>query len=183
MMSDAEIEAAIERLARGDRAAFDALYSAVSGQLFGLCIRVLRDRALAEDALQEAWVRIWHNAGSYRRTGASPIAWLVTVTRNVAIDRLRAERSAATSGADDLAATPVAADEPGPERVVEARGELRRLADCLGELPEGRAQAIRGAYLDGASYVELADRFAVPLNTMRSWLRRGLIALKECMDR
>lgn len=183
MVSDAEIEAAIERLARGDRAAFDSLYSAVSGQLFGLCIRVLRDRALAEDALQEAWVRIWNNASGYRRTGASPMAWLVTLTRNVAIDRLRAERAAATSGADDLTAMPVAADDPGPERVMLARAELRRLADCLGELPEDRGRAIRGAYLDGASYAELAARFAVPLNTMRSWLRRGLIALKECMDR
>ncbi|GAB4296387.1 MAG: sigma-70 family RNA polymerase sigma factor [Roseovarius sp.] len=182
-MDDAEIEDLIARLARGDREAFDRLYSAVSGQLFGLCIRVLRDRALAEDALQEAWVRIWRNAGRYRRTGASPKAWLVTLTRNVAIDRLRAERGAAMSGTDDGAEASIAGDDPTPERITEARGELRRLAECLGELPADRSAALRGAYLDGASYAELAERFRVPLNTMRSWLRRGLIALKECMDR
>ena len=173
----------IIRVARGERAAFDLLYLAVSGQLFGLCLRVLRGRQLAEDALQEAWIKIWRNAPAYERTGTSPMAWLVTLTRNVAIDRLRSERTAPTTKAGDIGDARLSAPDPDPARVAEARGELRRLADCLAELPPDRSAVLRGAYLDGASYVELAEGFSVPLNTMRSWLRRGLIALKECMDR
>ena len=98
-MTDAEIEDLIIRVSRGERAAFRLLYSAVSGQLYGLCLRVLRDRQLAEDALQEAWIKIWRNAPAYERTGTSPMAWLVTLTRNVAIDRLRSERTAPTTKA------------------------------------------------------------------------------------
>ncbi|WP_284265684.1 sigma factor-like helix-turn-helix DNA-binding protein, partial [Roseicyclus amphidinii] len=81
------------------------------------------------------------------------------------------------------AVAPVAAPGPTPEASAIAAGEARRIMDCLGELPEDRAAAVRGAYLDGLAYQELADRHAVPLNTMKTWLRRSLISLRECLSR
>lgn len=180
-MTDQEhLEGLIARVALGDRAAFSALYAATSAKLFGICLRILKDRSLAEEALQEVYVKLWHRADRYRVTGHSPMTWLITVTRNHAIDRLRA---APAPTADLDAVAPVAAPGPTPEASAIAAGEARRIVDCLGELPEDRAAAVRGAYLDGLAYQELADRYAVPLNTMKTWLRRSLISLRECLSR
>ncbi|WP_284266955.1 sigma-70 family RNA polymerase sigma factor, partial [Roseicyclus amphidinii] len=90
-MTDQEhLEGLIARVAMGDRAAFSALYAATSAKLFGICLRILKDRSLAEEALQEVYVKLWHRADRYRVTGHSPMTWLITVARNHAIDRLRA---------------------------------------------------------------------------------------------
>jgi RNA polymerase sigma-70 factor (ECF subfamily) len=174
------IERLLGRVALGDRAAFSALYEATSAKLFGLCLRVLGERAEAEDALQEVYVRIWHNAHRYRVNGLSPMTWLIAVARNHAIDRLRVRRKG-HGGVDEADSLPDPA--PGPEAAAVAGGERARLAACLDELPEARAEAVRRAYLEGETYAELAARFAVPLNTMRTWLRRSLIRLRECLDR
>ncbi len=180
MMDTQHIENLMARVQLRDRAAFADLYSATSAKLFGVCLRVLKDRALAEDVLQDAFVKIWNKADKYRVTGHSPMTWLITVARNQAIDRLRAA-GPATSDIDDVA--PISAPGPGPEGQVIAADEARRVIACLGELDSDRAAAVRGAYLDGQSYADLAERFNVPLNTMRTWLRRSLTNLKECMAR
>jgi RNA polymerase sigma-70 factor (ECF subfamily) len=140
----------------------------------------LGDRARAEEALQEVYVKIWNRADRYRVTGHSPMTWLITVARNHAVDRLRAE-GPAMAELDEIA--PVAAPGPTPEASAIAASEARRIAACLGELPPDRAEAVRGAYLEGASYADLAGRYGVPLNTMKTWLRRSLISLKECLSR
>ena len=95
-----EIEAMIARIALGDRDAFGALYDATSAKLFGICLRVLSNRAEAEDALQEIYVKVWHNAGRYQVNGLSPMTWLITIARNHAIDRLRLRRKAESRGGD-----------------------------------------------------------------------------------
>ncbi|GGL60052.1 sigma-70 family RNA polymerase sigma factor [Wenxinia marina] len=176
-----DLEACIARVALGDRAAFRDLYGRTSGKLFGVCLRVLRDRGRAEDALQEAFVKVWANAGRYRKGRARPMTWLITIARNAAIDAARRRREE-TAGADDAAAD-MAAPGGGPEEAAIVRGEATRIVACMGELPEDRRAAVRGAYLGGQSYDDLARTHGVPLNTMRSWLRRALIALKECMAR
>ena len=163
-----------------DRDAFRALYSATSAKLFGVCLRVLSDRAEAEDALQEVYVKIWHKADRFAVTGHSPMTWLITVARNHAIDRLRAE---GPPTADLDAVAPMAAPGPTPEQSAIAAGEARRIAACLDELPADRADAVRGAYLEGQSYKDLAELHGVPLNTMKTWLRRSLLSLKECLSR
>lgn len=173
-----EIEALIARVALGDRAAFRSLYGATSAKLHGLLIRILRDEAEAEDVLQDVYVKIWHNAGRYAANGLSPMTWLITIARNAGIDRLRARPRAAADAPMDPADP-----APGPEAAAIAAGEARRIAACLGELEPERAAAVRGAYLDGLSYEALAARHGVPLNTMRTWLRRSLIRLKECLSR
>ncbi|MFT6605044.1 MAG: RNA polymerase sigma-70 factor (ECF subfamily) [Halocynthiibacter sp.] len=174
-----EIEEMIARTARGDRNAFSQLYSATSAKLFGVCLRVLKDRGEAEDALQDIFVKIWQNADRYTSGGLSPMTWLITIARNGAIDRLR-KRRMDTGAADVIEAMPDSA--PGPESSAIARGEAGRIVFCLGTLEEERAEAVRRAYLEGETYADLAARFDVPINTMRTWLRRSLQKLKDCMS-
>lgn len=174
-----DISDLIARVALRDRAAFRTLYEATSAKLFGVTLRILRDRAEAEEALQEIYVRIWQRADRYVAGEASPISWLVAVARNHSLDVLRARRPA--SGAIEEAIE-IPDVTPGPEDNAANSEDRARIAMCLGELDSDRAEAVRGAYLDGYSYEELANRFSVPLNTMRTWLRRSLIKLRECLS-
>ena len=176
-----QIAALILKVALRDRAAFDRLYSATSAKLFGTCLRVLQNRAEAEDAVQEVFVKIWLKADRFAVTGQSPMTWLIAVARHHAIDRLRARREAA-GGLDD-AALEIRDPTPGPEALAISADENRLLAGCLGELEQDKASALRAAYMQGDSYADLAQRHAVPLNTIRTWLRRGLLRLKECLER
>ncbi|MCX7890052.1 MAG: sigma-70 family RNA polymerase sigma factor [Rhodobacteraceae bacterium] len=177
-MSEDPVADLIGRIAGGDRAAFRALYDTAAAKLFGVVLRILNDRSEAEDALQEVMTRAWLNARRFDAGRARGMTWLIAIARNHAIDRLRA-RPPAADGDEALAVLPDAA--PGAEAQAMAAGEARRIADCLGRLDPARAAALRGAYLDGLSYEDLARRHAVPLNTMRSWLRRGLQYLKDCL--
>ena len=175
-----DIEELIGRVALGDRAAMETLYDATSGKLFAVCLRVLKSRSEAEDALQDVYLRIWAKADRYAVTGHSPMTWLITVARNLAIDRLRARKS---TSVDLDSVGELVEKSPGPEAASIAASEQRRISACFAELPPDRADAVRAAYLDGATYQALAERFDVPLNTMRTWLRRSLISLKECLSR
>lgn len=178
--SSQDITKLIVRVAMKDRAAFDLLYRRTSAKLFGICLRVLADRSEAEEALQDVFVKIWTKADRFAVSELSPISWLAAIARNHAIDRVRARRGKTTDIDDAL---DIADPAPGPEAQAVAGGERARIQACLEELEEDRAAAVRGAYLSGDSYVELAERFAVPLNTMRTWLRRSLMKLKECLER
>ncbi|MFZ1727023.1 MAG: sigma-70 family RNA polymerase sigma factor [Albidovulum sp.] len=162
-----------------DRAAFRALYAAASAKLFGVALRILKDRSEAEDALQEVFTRVWLKAHRFDPARARGMTWLIAIARNHAIDRLRA-RPDRTDGDDALAF--VADPTPGVEKQLVAKGEAGRIADCFDTLEPEKSAAIRGAYLDGFSYDDLSRRHDVPLNTMRSWLRRGLLKLKECLE-
>lgn len=176
-----EITALILRVALRDRAAFDRLYAATAAKLFGTCLRVLHNRTEAEDAVQEVFVKIWLKADRFAVTGQSPMTWLIAIARHHAIDRLRARRE--TAAALDDAALEISDPAPGPEALAVAAGEKRQLDGCLSELETEKAGALRAAYMQGDSYADLAARHAVPLNTMRTWLRRGLMRLKECLER
>ena len=169
----------IARVAMRDKSAFDRLYAASSSRLFGVVLRVLKDRHDAEEALQDVYVKIWHNAGKFAAGTASAEGWLVTVARNHAIDRLRARRGGKVA-LDD--APEIADGAPTPETQAVLSGEMSRLDDCLGQLEAVKADCVRSAYVEGHTYEELAARHAVPLNTMRTWLRRSLIRLRDCMD-
>jgi len=172
------IETLIAQIALGSRDAFSGLYDATSGKLLAVCLRVLNERAAAEDAMQEAYVKIWNNADRYKVTGHSPMTWLITIARNTAIDRLRTrrvDRDIADYGER------IATSDPSPEQSAVAASEARRIVTCMGELEADRRAAISGVYLEGKSYKELSEQFDVPLNTMRTWLRRSLATLRECM--
>ena len=176
--TSSDIADLIARCALRDRQAFRDLYQRTSAKLFGVSLRILKDRAEAEEALQEVYVKIWQRADRYVAGGYSPISWLVAVARNHALDILRARKPVA----DDIdAALDVAYAGPNPEQAALDSGERNRIDGCLEELEPPKADAVRGAYLDGFSYEELATRHNVPLNTMRTWLRRSLIKLRECL--
>ena len=175
----AEIADLLARCALRDRAAFKTLYGRTSAKLYGVTLRILRDRSEADEALQEVYVKIWQRADKYVPGGYSPISWLVAVARNHSLDVLRARKP---QGEDIDLTLDVADAGPNPEQAEAARGERSRIDNCLGQLDEEKADAVRGAYLDGYSYEELATRHKVPLNTMRTWLRRSLMKLRECLS-
>ncbi|MFB9949961.1 sigma-70 family RNA polymerase sigma factor [Rhizobium puerariae] len=180
MASDQDLAALIGRVVLRDRAAFATLYAGTSAKLFSVCLRILKDRTDAEDALQEIYVKVWQRAERFAATGASPLGWLVVIARNHAIDLLRARKPVADvlDESWDIADT---GRDPEAESVL--KGEVRRIDRCMEELDSERAGAVRSAYVEGLSYQELAERYGVPLNTMRTWLRRSLLKLRECLDR
>ncbi|MHA6347139.1 sigma-70 family RNA polymerase sigma factor [Roseivivax sp. CAU 1761] len=181
MTPQQEIEDLLARIALGDRKAFSRLYERTSAKLYGICLRVLGDRSEAEEALQEAYVRVWNRAELYRVNGYSPMTWLITLTRNIAIDRRR-KRPARPAERIDLAET-LPDLGPGPEKQAADRSEAALLMTCMRTLPPDRAMLVRRAYLEGHSYAELAAMTGAKLNTVRTWLRRALIQLRDCLDR
>ncbi|SMD04329.1 sigma-70 family RNA polymerase sigma factor [Rhizobium sp. RU36D] len=174
-----EVAPLLARVALKDRAGFAALYKIASPKLFGICLRILKDRTEAEDALQEVFVRIWNRADSFAAAGNSGIAWICAITRHHCIDRLRVRQPV---GAELDEAEELPALEINPEQNAILVSEGKRIDSCMEQLESDRAQAVRFAYVEGVSYQELADRFDVPLNTMRTWLRRSLLKLRECLD-
>jgi RNA polymerase sigma-70 factor (ECF subfamily) len=168
----------IMRVALRDRAAFRTLYERTSAKLFGVTLRILRDRAEAEEALQDVFIKVWQRADRYVAGQTSPISWLVAVARNHCLDIIRARKPRSESIDEALE---VADTLPDPESNAVASGEAARIEACLQQLEADRAEAVKCAYLDGFSYEELATRFNVPLNTMRTWLRRSLLRLRDCL--
>jgi len=175
-----DISYLIGRVSLKDRKAFSALYEKSASKLFGICVRILRDRGEAEEALQDVYVKIWQRADRYVESETSPMAWLAAIARNQSIDRIRARRPVAS---DIDAAYDIADPLANPEEDAVLRSEGRRIDNCMDELEAERASAVRRAYIEGLSYEELAEIHGVPLNTMRTWLRRSLLKLRECMSR
>ena len=167
------------RVSLRDRRAFSRLYEQTSAKLFAIALRILKDRAEAEEALQEIYIKVWQRAERYQADQASPMTWLGTIARNHAIDLLRARKPQAS---DLDAAFDLASPEPGPEAVAINASEGSRIEGCMKALESDRAEAVRRAYVEGLSYQELADFYKIPLNTIRTWLRRSLLKLRECLD-
>jgi RNA polymerase sigma factor (sigma-70 family) len=177
-----QLVAALARIAGGDRGALQLLYRDTSAKLFAVCVRILRDEGEAEDVLQDVYTTVWQRAGTFDPARASPITWLVAIARNRSIDRLRAGAMAARTRTIDEAAD-ISDKTPNALARIESLQEERRLTDCLGELEPSHAVAVRSAFLDGMTYDELARRMNVPLGTMKSWIRRSLLRLRECLER
>ena len=166
----------------GDRHSFEDLYLRTSSKLFGICLRILHERNEAEEVLQDVYLTIWRKASQYDGDRASPITWLAMIARNKAIDRLRASRVERASVPIDLTAE-LADDGIAVSALVEAASDGRRLYTCLEELTGEQARVIRVAFFEGCTYEEIAQRGATPIGTIKSWIRRGLIKLKECLQR
>ena len=181
-MSVAEIDVRDLMLAisRADRGAFQKMYEATSSRLFGIVLRMVRDRPLAEEILQDVYLRIWQRAASYDPSSGAPFHWMVAIARHRAIDMMRKRRDLLMSpddeGRDWLESV---AGEGDPETMHVDRDGLHK---CLARLDDTMRDCIVLAYSFGYSREELATRFAAPANTIKTWLHRGLSALKTCME-
>ena len=187
------LAAALSRVALGDRAAFSQLYQLSSAQLFGVILRINSDRAQAEDILQDCFVNIWRAAQSFDAARAQPMTWLISIARNRAIDSLRRRKtevatvsSHARDGDDDdsedhdlLAAVPSA--EAGPLELLQQAAQAQELTHCIGRLSAEQQQCVALAFYQGLSHAEVAQQLVQPLGTVKSWVRRALMALKDCL--
>jgi RNA polymerase sigma factor (sigma-70 family) len=169
----------LDRVAIGDQPALCDLYARTSAKLYGICLRLLADEGEAQDVLQEVYVSVWRRADQFDVSRGSPIAWLATIARNRALDRLRA-RPLATEPIE--AAAGIAADGASAFDLAAAGQERSRLSDCLDTLDQRPRDMICAAFLHGQTYPQLASAAEVPLPTMKSWIRRGLQQLRSCLE-
>jgi RNA polymerase sigma-70 factor (ECF subfamily) len=174
--------ALFDRIARRDASAVGELYDRHSRVLHGLIWRILRDTNEAEEVLQDVFVRVWKKADTYDAVLGTPLAWLVRIARNRAIDRLRARRARPIDTADDEMLATIRTDEataPSPERLewtLEQGRAVRAALDRL--LPEQRV-LIEHAFFLGYTQSELAERFGLPLGTVKTRVRAGMLAMRE----
>ncbi|MDP4026762.1 sigma-70 family RNA polymerase sigma factor [Methylobacterium sp. NEAU 140] len=179
MIDDLALRRLLSGIARGDEDMFAELYDLTSPKLFGLILRIQRDRALAEDVLQDAYLRIWQSAGSYAPDAGRPMPWLGTIARNRAIDSVRkaeVRRAVGDVGEDWEARLIDPRDDAATFRDRDA------LAVCLGRLDAAHRDCVVRAYCEGLSREELARLHDRPVNTIKTWLHRSIAALKACLE-
>src|SRR5215470_140232 len=169
----------LARVAARDREAFTAVYTATSAKLWGIVVRILPRRDIAEDVLQDVYVRIWERAVSFDPAKASPITWMATIARNRAIDEVR--RKSPVSIEDTPESLEVEQDAPSPLDNTQMSEDLRRLQQCLQGLDPERREIVLLAYYNGLSRDELAKRFSHPVATIKTWLHRSLAQLRKCL--
>ncbi len=169
----------LAQCAMGNRQAFETLYRSVSPRLHGVAYRFMGRSDLAEEVLQEAFVRIWYNASRYEPHLAAPMTWMVNITRNLAIDQLRKHREQPL--ADGQQET-LLDDGPSAHEQLHNERETRALNRCLDTLDGRQRQSITVAYFQGLSCSELADHLAAPLGSVKSWIRRGMERLRRCLE-
>lgn len=179
MLTPAELIWLLASVAKGDEAAFERLYAATRAKLFGVVLRILRRQDLAEEVVQEAYVKIWHSAGQFNPSLASPVTWMVSIARNRAIDVVRKRSEASIE--DEPVAMEVASDIPDPLARREMTEELKRILECVGQLDPERQKMVLLAYYNGWSREQLSEKFNTPLNTVKTWLRRSMIEIRGCL--
>jgi RNA polymerase sigma-70 factor (ECF subfamily) len=174
------LEALLGQVALGSREAFEVLYRDTSRKLFGICLRVLPQRSEAEDALQETFTTVWRKAAQFDAARASPISWLAMIARNKAIDHLRA-RPARRMVPIELIEQ-VEDPGPSPQQHTQTLADRSRLDACIQQLESQRRSLICAAFFEGSTYEELAHRIGSPLGSVKSWIRRGLLQLRACLQ-
>lgn len=183
-MDEASIEAElIRRIAKGERSAFDELYSRYSRPLFSYILKFLRDHGLAEEVLQDAFVKIWRSASRYDRSLSRPFSWCVLITKRICIDKIRA-RKPVTVTDDPVALRPVEEQrqsERDPSEVVEVSDHVSQLSEMVDRLPDSQRATLRLAMRTGLTQQEISDKLDMPLGTVKTAMRRGMQRLKAMM--
>jgi RNA polymerase sigma-70 factor (ECF subfamily) len=183
----------LARASVGDRAAFATLYERTSSHLFAVVLRINRDRAQAEDILQEVYVNVWRAASSFDAAQSQPLTWLTSIARNRAIDSLRRGQTQpqlrtvspsldGRESEDDAVYDTVADDAPGPLELLSRAAEARALETCMEKLGSLQRQSVALAFYQGLSHAEVAEQLRQPLGTVKSWVRRALMTLKSCLQ-
>jgi RNA polymerase sigma-70 factor (ECF subfamily) len=183
---NAQLAALLSRVALGDQRAFADLYRQASAHLYGVAVRIVKDGPIAEEILQEAFVRVWHHAGTYDTAKSQPVTWLTSIVRNRCLDLLRRREvdtvTLSNSDDDNAPAWDPPSDGPTPIELLLAGADARSLRECIDKLDAGPKQAIALAFFQGLSHGELAAHLREPLGTVKSWVRRGLAKLRRCLD-
>lgn len=181
MLTPGELVWILAAVARGDHDAFERLYAATRTKLYGVALRILRRPDVAEEVVQESYLRIWRRAREFDPAAATPMTWMVAMTRTRAIDIMRKNPEAAQADDAAILADPLS-DIPDPLGRREMTDELRRLLACMGSLDDERRRMLLLAYYTGLPREELAQKFDKPLPTVKGWLRRSLLQIRECLD-
>ncbi|WP_316168343.1 MULTISPECIES: sigma-70 family RNA polymerase sigma factor [unclassified Bradyrhizobium] len=179
MLTPAELVWLIAAVARRDEAAFERLYTATRAKLYGVVLRILRRQDLAEEVVQETFVKIWHSAAQFNPAISSPVTWMAAIARNRAIDLVRKRGELSLEEEPD--AMEVAAETPDPLARREMSEELKRLLECIGQLEPDRQRLVLLAYYNGWSREQLAAKFRAPVNTVKTWLRRSMMDIRACL--
>ena len=187
-----ELGELLSRVALGDRGAFGVLYRRTSAHLLGVVLRIQRDRALAEEVLQEVYVNVWRAAQSFDAAQSQPLTWLTSIARNRAIDSLRRSQTQPRLSSNISGNNPdeeesdvydsVADDAPGPLDLLGRATDARALHACMENLNPAQRQSVALAFFDGLSHGEVAEQMRQPLGTVKSWVRRALLSLKNCLE-
>jgi RNA polymerase sigma-70 factor (ECF subfamily) len=181
MLMRTELVWLLGAVARGDETAFERLYDATRAKIYGVLLRILRRPALAEEVMMETYLKIWKTADGFDPTVASPTTWMVAIARNRAIDIVRKRGDLSIEEEADLPEAPSEAPQPLARR--EMTEELKRLLSCLGRLDPEKQRIVLLAYYSGWSRDQLAQKLDIPVNTMKTWLRRSLLEIRECMEK
>jgi RNA polymerase sigma-70 factor (ECF subfamily) len=188
-----ELAQLLARTGLGERQAFAQLYERTSAHLFAVVLRIQRDRALAEELLQDIYLGVWKAAAGFDAARSQPLTWLTAIARNRAIDSLRRatvqpqpqpQHGAPEHAADADDSDADRADQgPGPLELLQRASDARQLEQCMQGLSAAQRQSVALAFFDGLSHAEVAQRLRQPLGTVKSWVRRALMALKSCLER
>jgi RNA polymerase sigma factor (sigma-70 family) len=173
----------LARTALKDQPAFADLYRLTSPHLYAVALRILRESAAAEEVLQESFVNIWHHAASYVAAKSQPLTWLTSIVRNRCLDHLRRREVETVTMDDEEDGVTIAAEDPTPLEMLLSGADARAVRNCVEALEPGQKQAIALAFFQGLSHSELAAHLRQPLGTVKSWVRRGLERLRDCLDR
>lgn len=179
MSAPVELVWLLAAVAKGDEEAFERLYNASRAKLYGVVLRILRRPDLADEVVQETYLKIWRSAGDFNPRLATPITWMVAIARNGALDVVR--KKSESSIEDEPQAIEPAVEERDPLAAREMTEELKRLLGCMGGLEEEHRRVLLLAYYNGWSRQQLATKFDKPVNTIKTWLHRGLIQIRECL--
>jgi RNA polymerase sigma-70 factor (ECF subfamily) len=180
MLTPPELVWLLAAVAKGDEAAFARLYAATRAKLYGVVLRILRRQDLADEVMQETYLKIWRSAGQFDPLRAAPISWMVAIARNRAIDLLRRRKEVSIE--EEPAAMDVASETVDPLARRALSEDLQKLLGCIGRLPPERQRLVLLAYYNGWSRERLAAELATPVNTIKTWLRRSLLEVRECLD-
>ena len=191
--ASSELAELLSRTALGDRRSFARLYERTAPHLLGVVVRITRNQELSEDIVQEVFVNVWRAAKDFDARLSQPMTWLTSIARNRAIDSLRRRQTQPSTVSTHLASNidgeehdllqDFASDDAGPEQLLEQAADARALRQCLQVLSGQQQQAVALAFYQGQSYSEVAEHLSQPLGTVKSWVRRGLMSLKSCLER